>query len=219
MSKLVLLRHSRSAWNVKNLFTGWVDVPLAPEGLQDAQKVAENLKGYEFDVVYTSKLIRAHETLLRACSKFKNGKVPVFVHGGAREKHAPRDDSIPVLLEEALNERYYGKLQGLNKKEMAEKYGAEQVKLWRRSYRVRPPGGESLQDTARRTLACFDGKILPRVKKGENALVVAHGNSLRAIVMKLDRLSEEEVPQLEIPFDKFIEYEYHKGKMLCKRIV
>jgi len=204
---------------VKNLFTGWVDVPLAREGVKDALNVAKKLKDYSFDIVFTSQLIRAHETLLHACSGFSNGKTVVFEHGGKWEAHAPRDDEIPVHLSEAINERFYGKLQGLNKKEMKEKYGEEQVHLWRRSFTVRPPGGENLADTAKRTLKFFQSRILPRLKKGENVLVVAHGNSLRSIVMELDGLNEEQVQALEIPFDRFIEYEYAKGAFSNKRII
>lgn len=219
LAKLVLLRHGRSTWNVANLFTGWVDVPISSEGRIDALLVAEKLRDYDFAVVFTSELVRAVETMLLACSKFSNGKTLVLEHGSKWEKHAPVGEEIPVYQDKALNERYYGMLQGLNKAEMMKKYGEEQVRLWRRSFRTRPPGGESLQDTAKRTLPYFHKKIIPELKKGKNVLVVAHGNSIRAIVMELDKLSEEQVVSLEIPFDKYIEYDYAGGKWRNKRIV
>ncbi len=219
MAKLVLLRHGRSTWNVANLFTGWVDVPISNEGRIDALLVAEKLRRRDFDVIFTSELVRAVETLLLACSKFSSGKSVVFEHGTKRERHAPVGQEIPVYQDKALNERYYGNLQGLNKAEMMRKYGEDQVRLWRRSFKVRPPGGESLQDTAKRTLPYFHKKIVPELRKGKNVLVVAHGNSIRAIVMELDGLSEEQVVALEIPFDKYIEYDYAGGNWRNKRIV
>jgi 2,3-bisphosphoglycerate-dependent phosphoglycerate mutase len=219
LPKLVLLRHGRSSWNVRNLFTGWVDVPLANEGRADAALAAKKLSRHSFDAVFTSNLVRAVETMLIACSEFSDGGFVAIPHGKPQEKHARVAGEIPVYQSDALNERHYGDLQGRNKEDAARKYGAGQVRLWRRSFSVRPPGGESLSDTCKRTLPYFRKKIVPLLKKGENVLVVAHGNSLRSIVMALDGLSEDEVVSLEIPFDKYIEYGYRAGKWVGKRIV
>jgi 2,3-bisphosphoglycerate-dependent phosphoglycerate mutase len=182
MSKLILLRHGQSTWNLENRFTGWIDVPLTPQGEQEAIEAGEKLKaaGIRLDEAFTSALVRAHDTLtlcLRACGQ----------------------EGLPTQYDQALNERHYGDLQGLNKAETAEKFGAEQVKLWRRSYDVQPPNGESLKDTAARTLPYFYDKIVPELKLGKNIIISAHGNSLRAIVMKLDNLTEEQVVELNIP--------------------
>jgi len=157
--------------------------------------------GISFDVAYTSVLIRAIETLTLILSELKQ-------------------EGIPITKDQALNERHYGDLQGLNKDEMRKKFGAEQVKLWRRSYDVAPPGGEALKDTAERTLPFFESRILPDLKAGKNVLVSAHGNSLRSIVMKLDNLSHSEVVALEIPTGVPIRYEFTpEGKVTSKQIL
>jgi 2,3-bisphosphoglycerate-dependent phosphoglycerate mutase len=181
MSKLVLIRHGESQWNLENRFTGWVDVPLTDKGRDEARRAAERLKatGIAFQCCFTSKLVRAHETL----------KIVLDVLG---IPDLPRVDDI------ALNERHYGDLQGLNKAETAKKFGDEQVHIWRRSYDVAPPGGESLKDTAARTLPFFTAQIVPHLRAGENVLVVAHGNSLRSIVMDLEKLTREQVLALNI---------------------
>jgi 2,3-bisphosphoglycerate-dependent phosphoglycerate mutase len=178
---LVLLRHGQSQWNLENRFTGWVDVPLTEKGFDEARRAGELLKDYHFDKVYTSDLKRAHQTM-----------------DTALEVMGVKD--IPIERDQALNERHYGDLQGKNKAETAEKYGAEQVHIWRRSFDVPPPGpdGESLKDTAARTLPYFREQILPDLKAGKNILVVAHGNSLRSIVMELDGLSRDEVLELNL---------------------
>lgn len=178
---LVLVRHGQSEWNAKNLFTGWKDVGLTELGVEEARSAGEKLKkaGHHFDIAYTSNLIRAQKTLILILEELGQG-------------------GLETIRDVALNERDYGDLVGLNKAETAEKFGAEQVHIWRRSYDVAPPGGESLKDTAARTLPYFEANILPRVLGGENVLVSAHGNSLRAIVMQLDGLSEDEVTQLNL---------------------
>jgi len=180
MPELILLRHGESQWNLENRFTGWIDVPLSPRGEEEARKAGEKLRGHRIDKLYTSVLARAIET----------ARLALMVAGiGA----------LPTERDPALNERMYGDLQGLNKAEAAQQFGAEQVHLWRRSYDVRPPGGESLADTAARVLPFWEQHILPQLRAGTNVLVVAHGNSLRALVMHLDRLTREQVIQLEIP--------------------
>ena len=190
MAKLILLRHGQSLWNLENRFTGWIDIPLTPQGEQEAIDAGEKIKasGIHLDIAFTSVLDRAIQTL----------KLTLRAAGIT---------NIPTEKDEALNERHYGELQGLNKAETALKYGDEQVTLWRRSYSVRPPGGESLQDTAARTLPYFESHIIPALKQGKNVLVSAHGNSLRAIVMKLDGLTEEQVVSLNIPNGVPIVYE------------
>jgi 2,3-bisphosphoglycerate-dependent phosphoglycerate mutase len=180
MADLVLLRHGESQWNLENRFTGWVDVPLSPRGEAEARAAGEKLRGRRIDKVYTSVLTRAIDTARIAL-----------------EQAGMRD--VPVERDAALNERMYGDLQGLDKAEAARRFGPEQVRLWRRSYDVRPPGGESLADTAARVLPYWETHLLPELRAGRNLLVVAHGNSLRALVMHLDRLTPAEVLDLEIP--------------------
>jgi 2,3-bisphosphoglycerate-dependent phosphoglycerate mutase len=185
---LVLLRHGESQWNKENRFTGWVDVPLTDKGREEARRAGEHLRGFRFDRAFTSKLQRARETL-----------DIVLAENGAP---AP-----PIESDEALNERHYGDLQGLNKAETAEKFGAEQVHVWRRSFDVPPPGGESLKDTAARTLPYFDREIAPLLRSGKSVLVAAHGNSLRSIVMRLDALDERQIMELNIPTGVPLVYE------------
>lgn len=199
MARLVLLRHGESQWNLENRFTGWVDVPLSPRGVEEAKNAGDKLKGFTFDRAFTSVLSRANETL----------RFVLEVIG---------QTAIPVEKDKALNERMYGELQGLNKAETAMKYGDAQVKIWRRSYDVRPPGGESLKDTAERVLPYYDSRIKPCVLKGETILIAAHGNSLRALVMQLEQLSKEQVLELNIPTGAPLLYELDKsGKVLSHR--
>lgn len=191
MGKLVLLRHGESVWNKKNVFTGWVNIGLSDEGVKEALDAGEKMKEFSFDAIYSSKLIRAQMTVALAV---KNAVFP-----GALGEDYGENDLIPVIESDALNERYYGKLQGKNKEGIKKEFGEEQFKLWRRSYDVQPPEGESLKMTIERTLPYCKKEIFPRVKKGETILVCAHGNSIRGIVMYLDKLSNEEVVNLEIP--------------------
>lgn len=189
MGRLVLLRHGESQWNLENRFTGWVDVPLSERGIQEAKSAGEKLRGFTFDRAFTSVLTRANETL----------RLTLEVIG---QSH------IPVEKDKALNERMYGELQGLDKAETAKKYGDEQVKIWRRSFDVRPPGGESLKDTAERVLPYYERHIKPYLAKGETILIAAHGNSLRALVMELEQLSREQVLELNIPTGAPLLYEF-----------
>ncbi len=188
MPTLVLLRHGESQWNLENRFTGWVDVELSPRGVEEARKAGERLRDIHFDQAFTSALKRAQETL----------RIVLEVIG---------QTDLPIERDQALNERHYGDLQGLNKAETAKKYGDEQVHLWRRSYDVRPPGGESLEDTAHRTLPYYHEHIEPALRAGKNVLVAAHGNSLRSIVMFLDNLSREQVLELNLATGVPIIYE------------
>jgi 2,3-bisphosphoglycerate-dependent phosphoglycerate mutase len=178
---LVLVRHGQSEWNQKNLFTGWKDVDLTQQGIGEAKKAGEKLKarGIKFDIAFTSALKRAQKTLDLVLAEMGESKIPIF-----------RD--------EALNERDYGDLVGLNKDDARKKWGDEQVLKWRRSYDIAPPGGESLRDTVARALPYFVQEILPRVLRGERTIVAAHGNSLRALVMVLERLSPEGILKREL---------------------
>jgi 2,3-bisphosphoglycerate-dependent phosphoglycerate mutase len=178
---LVLLRHGQSEWNLKNLFTGWRDVDLTGKGIEEARDAGRRLKaqGIRFDVAFTSALIRAQHSLDLALEEIGQ-------------------QSLPVFKDAALNERDYGDLSGLNKDDARKKWGDAQVRLWRRSYDVQPPGGESLRDTAARVLPYYIQDILPRVLGGGNVLVAAHGNSLRTLVMVLERLSAEQIVAREL---------------------
>ena len=180
MSKLVIVRHGQSVWNKENKFTGWVDVDLAEKGIEEANHAGELLKDYKFDAAFTSVLKRANRTLDIILDKIGQ-------------------TDIPITYDEALNERMYGDLQGKNKDEMREEYGEEQVHIWRRSYDVQPPGGESLKDTAERVLPYFEKEIVPMIKEGKDLIISAHGNSLRALIMKLEGLSLEEILKVEVP--------------------
>jgi 2,3-bisphosphoglycerate-dependent phosphoglycerate mutase len=199
MARLILLRHGESQWNLENRFTGWVDVPLTPRGVQEARNAGEKLRGFNFDRAYTSVLERANETLRLALD-------------------AIGQSNIPIEKDKALNERMYGELQGLNKTETAQKYGEAQVKIWRRSYDVRPPGGESLKDTAERVLPYYEHTIKPYLLSGETILIAAHGNSLRALIMELEQLSREQVLELNIPTGAPLLYELDQtGKVVSHR--
>ena len=201
MGKLVLLRHGQSQWNLENRFTGWEDVPLTDQGRAEASRAGELLSKVSFDQAFTSELQRAQKTL------------DLVLAGN-------QDSAVPVVCDKALNERHYGELQGLNKAETAKEYGDEQVHIWRRSYDTAPPGGESLKDTAERTLPFFSAEIAPLVAAGKNVIVAAHGNSLRSIVMHLDNLSRDEVTQLNIPTGVPIVYEIDDaGEVSAKEVL
>ncbi len=200
MPRLVLVRHGQSLWNLQNRFTGWVDVPLTATGEDEARRAGERLRGSMFDVAYTSALSRAQETL----------RLIVETSGIV----------APTIRDAALNERDYGDLAGLDKAATAARYGAEQVRLWRRSFDVAPPGGESLKDTAARTLPFFERTVLEDVRAGRDVLVVAHGNSNRSIVMRLDGLDEQAVTSLEIATGVPLVYELDAtGAVLSKNVL
>lgn len=220
MAKLILIRHGESMWNKKNVFTGWVDVPLSINGIDEALKAGDRLSDIAFDVIYTSVQIRAIQTAMIALTRNKSNKTPVVVHteGKMAEwtgiySEEMKMNIIPVYRDWRLNERYYGELQGKNKAATAQSYGKEQVHLWRRSYDVPPPNGECLKDTAERTIPFFTEKILRDLSEGKNVLVSAHGNSLRSIVMYIENLSREEVLDLEIPTGSPILFNYEEGKL------
>lgn len=197
MPQLVLIRHGESEWNKENRFTGWIDIPLSKKGEEEARQAGEKIKGFKFDMAFTSVLQRAIKTFEIAA------QVAGFNHLLAEK-------------DEALNERMYGDLQGLNKDECRQKFGVEQVHIWRRSYDVPPPNGESLKDTAARVMPYYHKRIEPMLSEGKNILVVAHGNSLRALVKHLDELSDDEIVKVEIPTGVPILYELN-GEL--KRVV
>jgi len=201
MGKLILLRHGQSQWNLENRFTGWIDIGLTDQGRQEAYECGKLLKDIPIDIAFTSVLVRAIDTLTEA------------LRGADQEL-------VPVVKDAALNERMYGDLQGKNKAELAKEFGDEQVKIWRRSYDIAPPNGESLKDTAERALPYFEKNILPLVIEGKTILVSAHGNSLRAIVMQLDKLTKEQVLELNIPNAEPIVYEINSsGEVIEKKFL
>ena len=180
MSLLVLIRHGQSQWNLENKFTGDVDVPLTETGIMEARSAGEKLKSIIFDHAFTSLLVRAQETL----------NIVLTIIGQTQ---------VPVTKNAALNERNYGELQGLNKTEMAAKYGAEQIAVWRRSFDVQPPGGESLKDTAGRVIPYYQHEVEPLLLAGKNVLIAAHGNSLRALMMYLEDINPTRIAEVDIP--------------------
>jgi 2,3-bisphosphoglycerate-dependent phosphoglycerate mutase len=200
LTQLLLARHGESTFNRDNLFTGWIDAPLTEKGREEVKEIARKLNGHSFDIAYTSKLRRAIETL----------------HIVLNEIHAIE---IPIIESEKLNERHYGDLQGLNKEETALQYGREQVNLWRRSYAAAPPNGESLKDTTDRVLPFFRSTIMNDIAKGKNVLVIAHGNSLRAIVKKLDHLSDSEITDLNIATGEVIVYFFNKSMFITGKTI
>ena len=195
MSDLILIRHGQSVWNATNRFTGWTDVELSEVGVSEAEEAGRSLSSQRIDVVHTSDLIRAQRTaeIIMSLNEASEGYSTKF--------------------DWRLNERNYGSLQGLNKAETAEKFGAEQVHIWRRSFDVAPPDGESLEMTAERTIPYFEEEILPDLQEGRRVLVSAHGNSLRSIVMHIEDISPEDIVSLEIQTGSPMFYEFEGGEI------
>ena len=198
MSKLIILRHGESEWNKLNLFTGWEDVSLTDQGKIEAKLAAFAIQNLKVDVnhAYTSALKRASKTLEIVLNVLKK--------------------NIPIISDKALNERNYGSLTGMNKDDARNKWGDEQVKLWRRSYDIAPENGESLKDTCNRTIPYFKKNILPKLHDGENVIITAHGNSLRSIIMHVEGLSEEAIVNVEVTTGIPIVYEYENKKIIKK---
>ena len=192
MTLLTLIRHGQSTYNLQNRFTGNLDVRLTTLGKTEAHLAGQKLKDFHFDFAYTSMLIRAWETLSIVLKEIKQIQ-------------------IPIIKNAALNERMYGNLQGLNKAETALKYGDEQVGIWRRSYKIRPPDGESLEDTFNRTVPYYQSEIEPKLKGGQSVLIVAHGNSLRALKMYLENISPEDIVKVNIPTGTPRNYDFDKN--------
>ena len=217
MSKLFLLRHLKSQWNVENRFSGWVDNPVSKEGSAQAKEIAEKLMNEKFDVIYTSPLIRNKQTVIKVLRNIGE-RYPILKYfGGKMAKWGNFEGEgnfMPVYISESLNERYYGKLQGLNKEETARKYGEERVHLWRRSYDVAPPGGESLKDVCKRTTPFYKKYIEKDLKEGKNVLVVASHNSLRAVVKYIEHIPDDKIIDVEIPFGGLLKYEFDGSKYI-----
>ena len=195
MAELILIRHGQSVWNATNRFTGWTDVELSEKGVMEAKDAGIELSGIRIDIVHTSDLVRAQMT------------ADIILELNESSSEAER------RYDWRLNERNYGSLQGLNKAETAEKHGQEQVRIWRRSYDIAPPGGESLKMTADRTIPYFEEEIIPNLEDGLNVLVSAHGNSLRSIVMHIEKISPEDIVSLEIPTGVPLYYIFEDGKV------
>lgn len=201
MPQLILLRHGESQWNLENRFTGWVDIDLSQKGEEEARLAGLLLKPFEFDFVFTSALKRAQRT----------AEIVLEISGKS---------GVPISRNQALNERHYGDLQGLNKDDIGRQYGQEQLKIWRRSYDVPPPNGESLKDTQNRVMPYYHQEIEPLLKKGHNIFVAAHGNSLRSLVMHLENLTKEQVLELNIPTGIPYVYDLDENlKIINKRIL
>jgi 2,3-bisphosphoglycerate-dependent phosphoglycerate mutase len=197
---LILVRHGQSEWNAKNLFTGWKDPGLTDEGMKEALVAGSTIKSENilFDEMFTSKLVRAQIT----------GKIIL---------EAINQSDIPINQNIALNERNYGSLAGLNKDDARKKWGEEQVHIWRRSFDIPPPDGESLKNTAERVLPYFNKEILPKVINGSNVLIAAHGNSLRSLIMQLDNISEVDIVNLEIPTGAPIKYVFNEDGSILEK--
>lgn len=210
-AKLIFVRHGKSEWNKKNRFTGWIDVPLAPEGWTEAKKAGEILKNYSFDAAYTSHLQRAIMTLHVILAENKSGRDPIFFPAPntvPRQKYTPDTTEFPVeVYETALAERHYGDLQGRIKSEVEKEVGHEQFMKWRRGYNTPPPNGESLKDTFDRAVPYFCSEILPRLNNNETILISAHGNSLRALTKYIEKIANEDIVGVEIPTGTPIVYE------------
>lgn len=200
MATLIIVRHGQSEWNLENRFTGWVDVDLSPKGIAEAREAGKKLSNFRFDAAFSSVLQRANKTL-----------DAILEQNGQSNLHVERN--------EALNERMYGDLQGMNKDEARKEFGEEQVHQWRRSYDIAPPGGESLKTTGDRTLPYFDSQIAPLLKAGKSIIIAAHGNSLRALVKHLEKLTPEEILAVEIPTGTPIVYELNEDLSVRKKTI
>lgn len=204
MNHLILLRHGQSQWNLENRFTGWFDVDLTDQGEAEAKTAGRLMKDIHLDRVYTSTLTRARRTALLALADAEAA--------GADMGKIKTSEGWKYTQDDALRERDYGDLVGLNKAETAEKYGDEQVHLWRRGYEIRPPGGESLADVVERVRPYFESEIWPHVAAGENVLVAAHGNSLRAVLVIIGEYDAEDIPNIELPTGKPLVFDIEDGE-------
>ncbi|XAR48578.1 Phosphoglycerate mutase (2,3-diphosphoglycerate-dependent) [Bertholletia excelsa] len=219
---LILIRHGESLWNEKNLFTGCVDVPLTKKGVQEAIEAGKRISNIPVDLIYTSALIRAQMTAMLAMMQHRRKKVPIITHNENEQAKSwsqifseeTKKRCIPVITAWQLNERMYGELQGLNKQETADRYGKDQVHEWRRSYDIPPPNGESLEMCADRAVSYFKEQIEPQLLFGKNVMIAAHGNSLRSIIMYLDKLTSQEVISLELSTGIPMLYIFKEGKFI-----
>lgn len=214
---LVIVRHGQSRFNELNIFTGWLDVPLSEKGIEEAHKVAEHCMRFDYDKVFTSELKRAHETLTIILSK--QSKVGIFYHSDRRylpaaENENPRIKLLKIYTSEALNERSYGTLQGMDKDKVRKAYGEQQVSIWRRSFEARPPEGESLKDVYERVVPYYEKDVVPSLEKGETDLLVGHGNNLRALIKHLENIADDQIPFIDLPLGTPLVYQYKDGKIV-----
>jgi 2,3-bisphosphoglycerate-dependent phosphoglycerate mutase len=224
MPKLIILRHLRSQWNLENRFTGWVDVPLSRGETGKAKNISKKVFHHKIDVIYSSPLFRNQDTVLRILEY--TPKYPIFIH---LDKGKMKDwghfkelnkDYLPVYISDNLNERYYGKLQGLNKNITKKKYGENMVQLWRRGFESRPPGGENLKDTFKRAVPFYKKYIEKDLKKGKNVLVIGSHNALRALIKYIERVSDRGIADIEVPYGGLIKYELNRTlKLKSKKIL
>ncbi len=224
MPKLILLRHLESQWNLENRFAGWTDGPLSRDGKEKAKEISWKLSQFKIEIIYTSPLFRNEDTVARVLEN--SSKYPFFIHldGGKMQEWGNFADisqrDAPVYVSEKLNERYYGKLQGLNKDEIKKQCGEEETHLWRRGYDAAPPGGESLKDVAKRTTPFYKKYIERDLKEGKNVLIVASHNSLRSLVKHIEKISDKDIINLEIPTGTLIEYQLDEQlKLKSKKIL
>ncbi len=221
MPFLILLRHILSQWNEENRFTGWMDVPLADDETYKAKQLADKIFQIKIDKIYTSPLFRNQDTTARLFEK--NKKYPIFIYLDKNKMQKwghyidISKDDVPVFVSENLNERYYGKLQGESKDEVIKKYGEEKVHLWRRSWDIAPPGGESLKDVFKRTIPFYRKYIEKDLKEGKNVLIVASHNSLRAIIKYIEKITDEKIIDIEVLYGGIIKYEFDEKLNLKNR--
>ncbi len=224
-SFLTLVRHGQSIWNLQNRFTGWIDVCLSAEGVKEARLAGQRLADERFDVAFTSTLVRSQETLFEILRQNRHNAGFRRVHEGESAWYEHFQESqhdkatLRVYFAEALNERFYGDLQGLNKDQAKEQFGAEQVKLWRRSYEIPPPNGESLAATASRVIPFFQDRIAPHLKQGKHVLICAHGNSLRALIMHLEKMTPQEILAYELATGVPVQYLLDEKQAVASKTV
>lgn len=224
MAELFLLRHLKSQWNLEDRFAGWSDIPLSSEGIKEAGNISKKLFQYKINKAYSSPLIRNMDTVLRIFENYD--KYPIFFHldKGRMQKWGKFNDInnnyIPVFVSENINERYYGKLQGFEREDIRQKYGEERFKAWRRGYGAKPPEGESLKDTFKRTVPFYKKYIEKDLKKGNNILIVGSHNSLRSIVKYIEKISDKEISNVEIPYGGLIKYDFDSSlKIINKGLI
>lgn len=220
MSQLILVRHGESRWNSTGRFTGWVDVPLNEQGIQESLAAAQRLKNIPVHVGFVSKLKRAQDTLNMILAHQQ--RTGIFLHTGEKKQewyscdHHTEKTEILVHTTTLLNERYYGTLQGLYKQDVRKRYGEKQVVEWRRGYTARPPGGESLHDVYKRVIPFFLKNIVPKLREQKNVIVASHGNTIRVILKYLEKISQQQLPNLNLPFGDPLVYEYRNGVLQLK---
>ncbi len=215
MATLLLLRHFKSRWNMENRFTGWVDVPLCLEGESQVKEAAQRISAYNIEAVYTSPLVRNQDSVLKVLS-YIGEEYPIFIHFEGRMKKWAKFQELnkgymPVYISEALNERYYGKLQGLNKAEIIKKYGQDKVHQWRRSFKQRPPGGETLKDVFNRAVPFYKKYVEKDLKQGKNVLMVVSHNSARALIKYIEKIADKDIIKVEVAYGGLTVYDFDKS--------